>query len=54
MESLQLGICDGRVEDGDASGIRAELRDRIDRYLILRGVVARRHNDDARRSDPPL
>ena len=54
MERFQLGIRDRRVENGDASRVRTELRDRIDRHPVVDGVVARLDDDDARRSDALL
>src|SRR6266853_518016 len=55
MSTLTTAVAGSpRVKNGDASCVRAELRDRIDRHPVVDGVVARLNDDDARRSDALL
>ena len=54
VQPFQFRIGDIGMENGDASCVRAELRDGIDRGLVLGRIIARRHDDDARGADPLL
>jgi hypothetical protein len=54
MKGLELGVGDRRGDDRDAARARRELRDRVERHPVVGRIVARLHDDDARRPDPLL
>jgi hypothetical protein len=54
VECFQLRVGDGRMDDRNASAVRSQLRQRVDRHPIIGRIVARGHDDDARRSSALL
>lgn len=55
MEHVQLGVCDGWVQHGNApTGILSKLIYCVDRGSIVGGIIAWRHDNRTRGADPLL
>ena len=52
--ALELGVGHGRMHHGDAARLRPELRDGVERHLVVGDIGRRRHHDDAARADALL